>query len=715
MEVVSLSALPVDSVAWQPSPGSTTLTVICKATFTLEPGESPLAAEQQPITAEDRVASRPSAGIVLVGPGFPHGDHPGRAPLAHIVVGDVDSKLEIQGDTPFDEELGPLAALRPDERLLLENLHAEHPRLLTRLPGVRPFAFLDRLGAPQRLGFEADTLWIDTARALCTLTFRVAIPLRSEGEQGTVLVLLAASGQEPTWADIPPRRLPLISIENLAMGDEIGGPIDDVEGPLDDPDPRDDDAASDFEGEHQASLPTQRPPALTLPFDLSLDDLQLPELPFPARAEAPTPPPPPSETKVTASSSALPFRASPTGIVIPSAPLSSPLSTALPPPIPPPRHSDPVIFGAPPMSPRRGAEPTHFASQPITAPPPPMPLMPLMPPMPSLPAASPSHASGVFFASAAAAAASEPWFARVPEPALHAVPVAVPLPAPMKASVPVPSPPVPAARASSPRLEPEGAIQLVFYDVESMPRIRRTPRWRTILLDLEKRPPDPDLEDPAFAKDPSEVEDRREIFEVLARGAPCIAIEINEALVAAVRDDGKLVPPLLLASGELQLPFDEIETLRATVTTVTPLAGNDENLRASIDIARQFLAIPGLATAPAVAEGLTARIREAWNQGKRMVAPGYLDAQTERALTEQRHYQRRTVFGGTHLRALLHAGGPSPIPTYLRESVAKVLPLYPRFKVRLVVEVHLQIDPYETNQAALRGLALARVSPLPKR
>ena len=676
MEVVSLSSLPVAGVAWQPSPGTHTLTVICKATFSLEPGESPFAAEQEPITDEDRVASRAAAGIVLVGPGFPHGERPGRAPGAHIVVGSVDSKLESQGDTPFDEELGPLDSIRPDERLLLENLHAEHPRLLTRLPGVRPFAFLDRLGAPQRLAFEADTLWIDTARAICTLTFRVAIPLRSAEEPGAVLVLIAQSGQEPTWADIPPRRLPMISIEELAEGDEIEGPIDDMEGPLDDPypDPEDDDA-NDFEGEHQASLPTQRPPALTIPFDLSLIDLKLPELPFPAHNPGPTPPPPPSDSQAAA----LPFRASTGGIVIPSAPVSTPSATR-PPAIPPPRRS----------------ESAHFASQPITAPPPPMPA--------SMPGPS-RHASGVLFASATAAAVSEPWFARVPEPPLQSTHV----------PAPKPSAPVPSKRASSPRLEPEGAIQLVFHDTDSMPRIRRTPRWRSLLLDLEKRPPDPDLEDPAFAKDPSEVEDRREIFEILARGAPAIAIEINEALVAAVRDDGKLVPPLLLASGELQLPFDEIETLRATVTTVTPLAGNDENLRASIDIARQFLAIPGLVTAPAVAEGLTARIREAWNQGKRMVAPAYLDTQTERALTEQRHYQRRTVFGGTHLRALLHAGGTSPIPTYLPESVAKVLPLYPRFKVRFVVEVHLQIDPYETNQVALRGLALARVSPLPKR
>jgi hypothetical protein len=701
MEVVSLSALPVASVAWQPGPGTTTLTVICKATFTLEPGESPLAPEQQPITDEDRVASRASAGIVLVGPGFPRSGQPGRAPVAHVMVGDVNSKLEIQAETPFDEELGPLAAIRPDERLLLENLHAEHPRLLTRLPGVRPFAFLDRLGAPQRLELEADTLWIDTARAICSLTFRVAIPLRSADEPGTVLVLLAPSGQEPTWADIPPRRLRMISIEDLAGGDEIEGPLDDVEGPLDELGAPASAAAKDLDGDEHASLPTQRPPALTMPFDLSMADLKLPGLPFSARNEAPTPPPPPSATHVNVSvAAALPFRANPSGITVPTAPVSTP-SAVLPPPIPPPRHSDPVLFGSPPT----------------TAPP---------PPMPSQQGGSSLHTSGVFFASASAAAASaaaDPWFARVPEPSLRAVPVPLPVapPAPASSRVSTPSPSTPSssssssARASSPRIELEGAIQLVFHDADSMPRIRRTPRWRPLLLDLEKRPPDPDLEDPAFAKDPADVEDRREIFEILARGAPSIAIEINEALIAAVRDDGKLIPPLLLVAGELQLPFDEIETLRATVTTVTPLQGNDENLRASIDVARQFLAIPGLATAPAVAEGMTLRIREAWSQGKRVVAPGYLDAQTERVLTEQRHYQRRTVFGGIHLRALLHCGGTSPIPAYLPDSAAKVLPLFPRFKVRLVVEAHLQIDPYETNQAALRCLALARVSPLPKR
>ncbi len=233
MEVVSLSALPVASVLWQSSPGSTVLTVICKATFTLEPGESPLAEEQEPVSDHDRTATKAAAGVLLVGPGYPHGDRVGRTPTAHIVVGTIDSRLEIQGEARFNEELRPLSALRADERLLLENLHVEHPRLLTRLPGIRPFAFLDRLGAPQRFAFEADTLWIDTARLDLLAHLPRGHPLRSAEEQGAVLVTMAQAGQEPTWADIPTRRLPMLS-EDLATGDEIEGPIDDVEGPLDD-------------------------------------------------------------------------------------------------------------------------------------------------------------------------------------------------------------------------------------------------------------------------------------------------------------------------------------------------------------------------------------------------------------------------------------------------------------------------------------------------
>src|SRR5262249_28317971 len=167
----------------------------------------------------------------------------------------------------------------------------------------------------------------------------------------------------------------------------------------------------------------------------------------------------------------------------------------------------------------------------------------------------------------------------------------------------------------------------------------RVAAWKKLIEALDDRPIEDEEDDPRAAEDPEVIEDRREIFEVLARGDASDAPAVEEALGRAVRDDGRFYAPLVLLSGELTTPFDEVETLKATVTTVTPLAGNDENLRASIEVAKEFLKLPGLSSSPAVAEGLTTRVRDAWNQGKRAVQPGYLDAQNERWIVEQRQQQ----------------------------------------------------------------------------
>ncbi|MFT3766434.1 MAG: hypothetical protein QM820_13115 [Minicystis sp.] len=129
--------------------------------------------------------------------------------------------------------------------------------------------------------------------------------------------------------------------------------------------------------------------------------------------------------------------------------------------------------------------------------------------------------------------------------------------------------------------------------------------------------------------------------------------------------------------------------------------------------------------APAVAEGLTRRIDQAFAQGKRAVPGDYVEAQRERVLLEQRRYQRRAVFGDKHLRALLRFDGDAPpakaasgktaapntaVPVYLPESIAAQLPLQARFRARFVAEVRLAADPAEAHVAALRVLALARAA-----
>src|SRR5215468_5964304 len=113
MNVIGIGPLPTGSVLWQRH-GTRVLTVACKATFDLLPGESKLAEEQEPINAGDsyleddpgRSMQAPSdlvpfkarADVVLVGYAFaPRGD-PVRQLVVRMIVGDVDKSLEVVGD-----------------------------------------------------------------------------------------------------------------------------------------------------------------------------------------------------------------------------------------------------------------------------------------------------------------------------------------------------------------------------------------------------------------------------------------------------------------------------------------------------------------------------------------------------------------------------------------------------------------------------------------
>jgi hypothetical protein len=759
MEIVALSPLPVGSFLWQQRAGVWVLTVVSKATYTLAPGELRLAAEQEPINDRDRPWSeeirslyaasdlapvKPRADVVLVGQAYAPGGAPVRSLLARLTVGDVDKVVEINCDRTLQADgsvqegdpfarmpllyeraaggvatanpagmslqdrdaygraalpnlqrpgvvvssarenlepvgFGPIAAdwpwrveklgrhaatwtveqltqrpmptdidpacfnaappdqraesLAADEHIFLDNLHPEHRSLAAQLPGLRPVAFVDRRGGAQEVMLRADTLWIDTARLICTVTWRGHVSLERAAEEGCVYFGQASRGQTLTWNDLKPR-----------------GPA--------------------------AIAPPAAPPrapraGLAISEETSMIDLgdpALASLPF-ARATSAQPrdvAPPPA--------AGLPFNA----------------AVAPPQPLPPPR---------------RAVESQVFASAspaPITAP------VPIIAPPPitsSPPVVDSPWARGGSAAVVAVAAPSPAWPAPAP----------LPVPAPAQASSPLPLSSSTSGRVE-PRLDPSEAIQLLWYDPESLPRIRRVARWRDLLRTLGRKPLDRDLDDPALADDPMELEDRREIFELLAVGESTDAPGVNEAITSAVREDGKFVAQLVLVAGELHLPFDELETLKATVTTVSPLVGQDESLRASVDAGKDFLATPGLLSSAAVAEGLTGRIKESFGQGRRVVPTGYLEAQVERVLLEKRHYQRREIFGAPHLRGLLQmAGSSAPIPTCLPEKLASLLPMYQRFKVRLVAQAELSVDQYESHQAALRGVALARTMHLARR
>ena len=774
MHAVSTCPLPVASLFWQSQPSVWTLTVVCRATFLLRPGESVLAPDQEdPIEQDDhwnddpnrslRIASdlvpmKPRADITLVGNAFAPGHAAVRSLVVRLFVGELDKSIEVLGDRSFDQEgtlhegplfsrmpllyeraaggpdttnpvglrgqtnaygritvpnlqppgmlitapsdylepvgFGPIAPswptrrdklgrssqgegpvdfltdplpddldpsyfnhaprdqqvqlLRDNERIVLEHLHPDHPRFVTNLPGVRPRATVERQGITQTVPLRCDTLWIDTDRALCTLTWRAQVPIKHPEEQGRVLISLDSPGQSGA-------RMPS-SLGRLQMSE----PGDSSETLV------------------PATRAPKREVASALPF-------------------SPAPEQPRSSEKSAAPGAGLPFIGSPAKAPPgppprrPSSPAPAAGKPALPPP--PPRPSQPVIgvtYGpevgrilAPVQAPSTPREPTPPALRPTLDP----------------------RSGSLWSVSEGPAGTSSPMTVGQ----LAALPAGLPEP------TPEPTAPTEAARPPS-KLEPGRALHLVWFDPEVLPKVRRKAAFKPILAALDGRPLDGDLDDPSTAKDPTVVEDRRDIFEVPARGDAVDEAALNDAVDRGVRDDGKFVPPFLLIAGELRFPFDEMSTLKATLSIVTPFATGDEPLKMTIADAREFLRTPDLLSPPGVIEGFTSRVQDAFRKTRKAVPPGYLEDQTERVLVEKRLYQRREIFGGIHLRAQLYlAPGSKPWPLYVPEAIAARLPMFARFPARVLAEASLQEDQYETHPSSLRASAIGRVAPAPTR
>lgn len=96
--------------------------------------------------------------------------------------------------------------LRQNAKIILENLHPEHARVETRLPPIRPKAFLiDR--ATQRgtdIALRCDTLWIDTDRSLIVVTWRGLTGVESGDPRalGTIAVAAELKGKEVRFSHI---------------------------------------------------------------------------------------------------------------------------------------------------------------------------------------------------------------------------------------------------------------------------------------------------------------------------------------------------------------------------------------------------------------------------------------------------------------------------------------------------------------------------------
>lgn len=253
-------------------------------------------------------------------------------------------------------------------------------------------------------------------------------------------------------------------------------------------------------------------------------------------------------------------------------------------------------------------------------------------------------------------------------------------------------------------------LELVWMADGSAARAAAQPTFKPIFALAEASAPRAESEAPKLVGNESPAGERRDMAFVLSHAAPLDAEGVAAALTAAVRSDGKFAPPLVVVAGELRFAFDEVKALAAIVTTATPFLGGDPPLKEAVSAAKDFLALPEMPASPAVIEAFSTRIREAFGRVKRAVPQGYLEAQTDRALLEQRRYQMRVIDGSPHVRATIH-GERGAMLVYLPKAASDHLPLYPRFPARVFAEVRAAVDQGEPFGFALGGLAVARGLP----
>jgi hypothetical protein len=608
---------------------------------------------------------------------------------------------------PADQQLD---GIRPDERLLLDHLHPQHPHLATTLPGLRPRAFTHHGEGTQEIALVADTLWIDTARSICAVTWRGF--LERPAVDASVVVALEGAHRSLPWTEI-----------QAALRGAGPGSHELVE--------MDETADEPRERRHTVEISPARAPR-AVAADAARDDLAA------------------LRDEVTSVSMDLPLGLQAIGDAAPAW-----LSRA-----PPPRDQELALETRPradhnggpsPMTPARSDYDGGVASKPPPAPSSPSILLPapgpqaipIPIPRPSVPSIPPwaVPAPPVIAPSALAPKPVTPSTAGIPSasPSTAGLPSAG-LPNGLSGSASLPSTPSSLASAqgaptslaqtahagvlaasneaasagdivSGSRLsKPDVALQvaasrdlleLVWWHPDKVGALRQHPPWAALVaprLVAGKR---------VEPSEPSPRRDLEDVERILLGAAPCG--DLDAALVECATDLGAIRPALAVISGEIALPLDDAKMLEVLSSAASSLAAGDKRLKEAVDAAADVLKTP-LVAAPEVAAAFCGRVREAWTKSSRMVPPDYLDVHARRILLDQRSFQRRVLCNEEWVRALLALPGqPVHVPTYIPAASTRWLPLFGRFAARVVAEIVPQLDQHEGHPLALRVLALARV------
>jgi hypothetical protein len=743
MDILSISPFRTGSVLWRPRPDRWTLTVVCKATYALEPGESPLASDQEGVNQHDGywdddprrsvhapndlAPFKPRADVTLVGHAYAPRSEMVRSLVARLMVGDMEKAVEVL----CPRVVGREGELREGARWNKMPLRYEYAAggLDTWNPvGIGPSAPVDAYGQrplphlqPPGLRVTPSTSWRDvfvpTGFGPISSSWRLRrdkLGRRIEGwsDEGWTQIALdddfdgeffqvAPPDQqidalrdderlvlEYLHPDHPSLTTKLPGVHPRAFVEIPGTPTRDLVMTADTLWIDTDRALCTMTWRGQVAVDGPDQPGRVLiaieEAGQNLDWTAMAGLRTSSGTLVPDPPEAGRREMLT-----LPF-------VTPDLLADRPKAVHEQPSPPREDAGDPVATPrtAPRVSPEAEVQP---APEPPGRPGPrktlPM-VAEALPPQPGW-ARSPASPDALSVVAPTAHDGIPRTLLDQGRPALPAIDGYPPVPgrerAPTQVSVQLDAFPA----MTRPPAITERAFELVWFAPALGARLRREAAFARVLAS-EAAPPEPSAATTVAA--------------VLARGTPTGA-HLEHALFEAAGGDGALVPPLLLLAGEISLPFDEVEELRALIVAARP-ARADLALAGLLDFAEEMSATE-LQGSPEVADGLCTSLRDAWAQANKVLPAGHLGQQVERALLFRRAYQRRELLGKRWIRALFThgAGGggdPRPIPAYLPAAAAARVPLFRHFPARILAEVHPQQDQSERSPVALGIAAVAR-------
>ncbi|XXX82819.1 DUF2169 domain-containing protein [Sorangium sp. So ce134] len=756
MDVVSLCPLPASGFVWQSQDGRTAQTVVVKATFALVPGRSCLAAEQQAPSEEDkhwdddparsvvapsdRVPYKPRADVMLIGHAYAPSKRPARSVMVRLAVGDLDKSIEVWCDRVFRARDGQLLEGQGFTKMPLCWERAAGGPDTNNPVGVRFDAPPDIYGRVTIPNLQPPGIHVsrpsDTFAPVCFAPIARSWPGRTSW-----LGHLAGKFPQPGWEERP---LP----EGLDPVYFQAAPPDQQ---LEQIRPNEHIVLENLNPEHArmvTNLPGVRPRAVarratgeheevalvadTLWIDTDRGlcavvwrgriGLRHPneagriavtiEGDAGGRVSGDDAKPFPPETRDDAERRGVEEDAEGTlrlgdevsAAVAPVMPFQGGGEPRQAPAPATPRPGDAALPFRPGGHPPRAVEPAP-PHPPLAVSPPPPPLVVLPP---AAEAVSRPAAAGPW---SRLEAGGRPSIGQSAVETLGQSAVQAPG-GPSAGSRSPPSPPAePTPASAAPVLAPRRAreiVDLLWFSPAAMPRIRKHPAWKEILADVKPRPDDEELDDDMPPGKRPSAKDRRDALAILARGQATRVEELEQAMTDAVGEDGAFVPPLVLVAGELEFPFDEVETLKALVAAASALVMADRKLKETVEAIHEVFKMPWVQGATSVVEGLTAQLREALGQN-RVVSSKTIEAHAERALLEHRHFQKRLVMGQMRLRALLSStGGHVKVPVYWPEAVGRDLPGLQRMQVRMIAALGMRTEHQESAAIALRACSLAR-------